>query len=341
MGLMTSEISARHLVPVCRQMATSYDAGLPILRTLEMLGTGARDSRSRQVFQEMAADIRQGSTLGDAARRQNKYLPRFFIELLHSGETGGRLDVMLRDLAEYYEDRLVMQRKIVGAMVYPAIQLAAAWFLGTFSLGIIGKLNAESMEPFSLDRYFAEYAAMQGLAMGLFAAAFVAIVVLSRMGVIRWGRGMVLNKIWPLSVVSRKFSLARFFRSMSLLIGSGMNMKSCIANSAAIAGNAAIERDLLQAIPKVAEGHTLVEAFAGCRSLTPLARDMLAVGEQSGNLEGSLKKVSDYHLDEAQHAVNVATKIMGTGIVLAVALVVGYIVISFYSKYFGMLNSIG
>lgn len=340
MGLMTTEISARHLVPICRQMATSYDAGLPILRTLEMMADNAKNSRSKQVFRDMAGDIRQGATLGEAARRQQKYLPRFFIELLHSGELGGRLDIMLRDLAEYYEDRLAMQRTIVGAMVYPALQLAAAWFLGTFSLGIIGKINLDTGEPFSLDRYFTEYLTFQGFATGSFALVVVGIIVLARLGLIRWSSGLVLHHIWPLNTVSRKFSLARFFRSFSLLVGSGMNMKSCIANAAAITGNPYIEKDLLKAIPRVADGHTLVEAFSGCRSLTPLAREMIEVGERSGNLEGSLRKVSEYHLEEGRHAVNVATKILGVGIVLAVGLTVGYIIISFYSKYFSMLDGI-
>lgn len=340
MGLMTAEISAKHLVPLCRQMATSYDAGLPIIRTLEMMSHNTRDPRAKQVFRAMAEDTKQGATLGEAARRQEKYLPRFFIELLHSGELGGRLDVMLHDLANYYEDRLAMQRKIVGALVYPALQLGAAWYLGTFSLGLVGKINLSAREPFNLGNYFSQYLMFQGLATGLFALAILAIILLSRLGVINWSWGLVLNYIWPLNTVNKKFGLARFFRSFSLLVGSGMNIQSCIANAAAIAGNPWIEKDLKQAIPKVAAGHTLVESFAGCRSLTPLARDMLEVGERSGNLEASLRKVSDYHLEEGRHAVTVATKILGVVIVLGVGAVVAFVVISFYSSYAGLYNGI-
>lgn len=340
MGLMTSEISSRHLVPLCRQMATSYDAGIPIIRTLDLMADNARDSRSKQVFRSMADDARNGATLGEAARRQQKYLPRFFIELLHSGELGGRLDVMLHDMADYYEDRLAMQRKIVGAMVYPALQLTAAWFLGTFALGLIGRLNLDSGEAISISGYINEYLLFQGLAMAILAAVVIGIIVLSRLGLISWSWGLILNYMWPLSNVARKFSLARFFRGFSLLIGSGMNIKSCITNAAAISGNAYIEKDLLQAVPRVAEGATLVEAFAPCRTLTPVAREMLLVGEHSGNLEQSLRKVSEYHLEEGRHAVQVASKIMGVLIVLAVGGLVGAIIISFYSKYFSMLDSI-
>ncbi len=340
MGLMTAEISAKHLVPLCRQMATSYDAGLPIIRTLEMMSDNAKDSRSKQVFRAMAEDAKQGATLGEAARRQKKYLPKFFIELLHSGELGGRLDVMLHDLASYYEDRLAMQRKIVGALVYPAIQLGAAWYLGTFSLGLIGRMNLNAAEPFNLGDYFNQYFMFQGFATGTFALVIIATIVLSRLGVINWSWGLILNYIWPLNTVNKKFGLARFFRSFSLLVGSGMNIQSCIANAAAISGNPWIEKDLKKAIPMVAAGHSLVESFAGCKSLTPLAREMLEVGERSGNLEVSLRKVSDYHLEEGRHAVGIATKILGVLIVLGVGGTIGYVIISFYTQYFSMLDSI-
>ncbi|MCF6284897.1 MAG: type II secretion system F family protein [Candidatus Hydrogenedentes bacterium] len=340
MGLMTSEISSKTLVPLCRQMATSYDAGLPIVRTLELMSDNARESRAKQVFRAMAEDTRNGMTLGEAARKHKKYLPKFFIELLHSGEMGGRLDVMLRDMADYYEDRLSMQRKIVGAMVYPIIQLSAAWFLGTFSLGLLGKINLDSGQAFDIGRYFTEYFRFQGIAMAVVAVVVIVIVVLSRLGVLKFSFGLVLSYIWPINIVNRKFSLARFFRSFSLLLGSGMNLKSCIGNAAAISGNPRMEKDLLTAIPRIANGATLVEAFAPCRSLTPVAREMLEVGEQSGNLEVSLQKVADYHLEEGRHVMGVATKISGVAITLAIGGLIGYIIIKFYSNYFSMLDSI-
>tara|TARA_R110001592_G_scaffold139433_2_gene359392 strand:- start:916 stop:1944 length:1029 start_codon:yes stop_codon:yes gene_type:complete len=340
MGLMTSEISAKQLVPLCRQMATSYDAGLPIVRTLELMSENSRESRAKQVFRDMAADARNGSTLSDAARKQQKYLPRFFIELLHSGELGGRLDIMLRDLADYYEDRLSMQRKIVGSMVYPMIQLTAAWFLGTFALGLIGSINLDSRKPFDLGEYFDGYFRFQGISMLVLAAILLTLFILSRLGVLRFGFGTLISYVWPLNVVNKKFSLARFFRSFALLVGSGMNIKSCIGNAAAISGNARMERDLLTAIPRVGEGATLVEAFAPCRSLSPMAREMLEVGERSGNLEASLQKVAQYHLEEGQHAMGIATKVMSTLIGLAMGGLVGYIVISYFSQYYKMLDSI-
>ncbi len=341
MGLFSSEISTKTMVPLCRQLATAYDAGIPILRSFEMVTNQSRDRRVKRVITDMSDDIKRGSTLGDASRAQSKYLPRFFIELIATGEHGGRLDIMLRDLADYFEDRLSIQREIRRALTYPAIQLMMAWFLGSFALMMIGSLDINSTEAPNLEAMFQKYAVLQVRAMIVAALVFAGCVVLARLGIFGWVWGAGATYIWPFSKVTQKFGLARFFRSMSLLTGSGLRIDYCIHSSAAVTANPYMQRDLLKAVPMVKEGASLVESFSQSRHLTPTAREMILVGEQSGNLEGSFQKVSQMHLEEASHAVSVMVRIMNVAIVLAVALVIGYVIISFYTKYFGMLDELG
>ncbi len=344
MGLFSSQISLKKVVPLCRQLATSYDAGIPILRGLEIVGRQNGDKRIRQVMEEMGDSIKNGGTLGDAVRAQRRYLPPFFVELLATGETGGKLDVMLRDLAQYYEDRLEMQRQIVRSMILPGIQLAAAWYIGMFALMLIGRLSTlfknDGRGGFDLMQFFYEYAIFQAKATLVFAVIFAGCVVLSRMGLFGYVWGLFTTHVWPLSPVTRRFGLARFFRSMSLLLGAGMRVDHCIINSAAITANPYMEKDLLKAVPLVREGHSLEEAFAATRFLTPTAREMVVIGEQSGQLEQAFRKVSEYHLEEAQHAVAIATRVLGVLILLLVAGVVGYVIISFYMMYFGMVGDL-
>ncbi len=338
MGLFSPQVPTKTMVPVCRQMATSYDAGIPILRTLEILTQEQRNRKLRQVLENMGTAIQKGSTLGEAALAQKTFLPPLFIKLLAVGERGGRLDAMLRDLADYFEDRLEIQRSVRRAMVGPGIRLAAAWFLGLFSLRLVNELAgmADQTEPFNLTAFFKEYFVFQAYAMLLFGTAAVGCIVLARMGLFGWVSGAVTTHVWPLSLVTRRFALARFFRTMSLLIGGGLRIDQCITESAEVVQNPYIRKDLTQAAPKVQEGVTLVEAFRDCRYLTPTAREMLVVGEESGSLEESLRKLSEYHLDEANQAVSVATKFLSTAIILAVAALFAYIVISFFSTYIGM-----
>ena len=337
MGLFSPQLSTKTMVPVCRQLATTYEAGIPILKGLELVSEQSGDKTAREVLRQMKENIQNGATLGESARQHRKHLPPFFIELLASGEAGGRLDLMLRDLAQYFEDRQTMIRRFIGAMVYPCIQLTLAWFLGTFALGLVGQLDVMSGTPFSFETYLTSYAKFQAKALLIFGLVVLLLAGLSYVGVLRWISGWLSNVVWPLRPISRRFALARFFRSMSLLVGSGMNIKSCVQNSAAITMNPYMQRDLLQAVPPLANGATLVEAFACTRYLTQVSREMIMVGEETGNLEGSLRKVSEYHLEEATHQVQVLTRIMGVLLLLAVAGIVGFVVISFYAKlYSGM-----
>ncbi|MBI5091590.1 MAG: type II secretion system F family protein [Candidatus Hydrogenedentes bacterium] len=346
MGLYSTQVSAKKLVPLCRQLATSYDAGIPIMKSLDLVASGYNDRQVRDLLRAMRNDLGNGATLAEAAQSQSKYLPSFFIQLLASGERGGKLDVMLNDLANYFEDRLKMQREYKRLMTYPCIQVGAAWFLGTFGLGLVGKIKdmfgPRASGEIDIFAYINEYLRFQGKALVVFAVVFAISVILSRMGVFRWISGAVSTFIWPIASVTRKFALARFFRSMSLLIGSGLHLPRCIESAAAITANPYIERDLLKSVPIVQQGHTLVEAFADSRYMNATAREMLFVGEQSGQLETTLRKVSEYMFAEATHAVQFMTKVFSQVIGLAVGVLIGYIVITFWvTLYGGMLDGLG
>lgn len=329
MPRLTAPISTRDLVPLCRQLATSYDAGIPIVRSLALVRDGARSPRARRVLASMEAAIRDGASLGEAAAAQAGALPPFLVNLLAAGERGGRLDVMLRDLADYYEDAQRMRRQIIGALTYPAIQLVAAWFLGTFSLGLVGRMGRDD---FRLNDYFLDYLAFQGVAVAVFAGVLGVSWGLSRAGVWHGLWQWTANNVWPLKGVMRKFALARFFRSLALLVASGLGIRECVAAAAASTANPQVERDLLRALPAIGQGATLVEAFAATRTLTPMAREMLAVGEASGRLDHQLQKCAQFHLEEGTAAVHAAARVMRVLITLAVGAVIGYIVISFYAS---------
>ena len=346
MGLFSPQISTKRMVPLCRQLSTAFDAGIPIIQTFEHVASQARDLRVRRVLQKMADDLRHGATLSEAAYAQRQYFSPFFVQLLASGERGGRLDIMLRDLAQYFEDRLAMQRQIRSMMIIPVVYLMAAWYLGTFSLGLLDVVRdafkGSGGGTAGVFAYFDRYAAFQARAHIVFLVIFIVIVLLARAGLFKYISGALTTFVWPISIVTQKFALARFFRSFALLLGSGLSITKCIESAAAVTANPYIEQGLLKAVPEVREGATLVQAFDSTRQLTATAREMLLVGEQSGNLETSMKKISEYHLAEATEATAMATRVFGFVIFAAVACLIGYIVISFYSNlYGGMMDELG
>ena len=338
MGIFSTKLSAKTLAPLCRQLAASYGAGIPITRSLELVSQTSGNKQVRFVLLSMEQAIQRGATLSQAARAQRRYLPDLLIELIAVGETGGRLDIVFRDLAAYYEDRVAIQRVVVGKLAYPAFLLVAAWFLGTFSLMLMSRLGNKG---FTLEGYLAYYVRFHVAALFVYGVLFAGCVALSRFGIPQriWGAFSIYA--WPISAVARRFAMARFFRSLSLMIACGVPFSHAIEKSAGAAGNPLIAADLVKAIPHVLAGRTLVEAFAGSEFFTPVARQMLLVGEQSGKLDEQLSKLAQYQNDEAVHAVNIATRLGEVLITLIVSCVVGYVVISFYSSYLGKLSSIG
>ena len=169
---------------ICRQLATMYNAGIPLLQALSLAAERGVSARARVLLQRMARFIREGASLAEAAAREERVLPELFVEVVAAGEKGGRLDVLLRDLAQYYERMHGMKRSVISSLVYPGLQLASAWFLGTFALGIvksIGGILHGSGGRFSMNAYLLSYLRFQGIALFLLLLG-VAVLVSCRAG---------------------------------------------------------------------------------------------------------------------------------------------------------------
>ena len=338
MGLFSTQLSTKTLVPLCRQMATAYGAGLPILRSLDLVRETTRNNRVKEMLADIRLRIVNGDTLANAVRAQDKLLPNMLVELWSTGEMGGKLDIVLRDLANYYEDKQAMTRAIIAKAAYPICLLIAAWFIGTFALTLVKQLNFES--KVNLGDYVSNYGAFQFRCGVKFAVLVVLCIILSRLGVLPWIWGAFTTHIWPLSAVTRRFAQARFFRCLSLLLSSGVSITRSVERAAATTSNPYIQQDFLKVIPVLSDGGTLVDAFSHAQYLSPMAREMLRVGEESGDVEGQLRKVAQYQMDEATHAVNIATRVGEVAIAMFVFGIVGFVIISFWSNYFKMFDEI-
>ncbi len=339
MGILSSKLSARTMAPLCRELATTYGAGIPLLKTLRLASEHKGPLKVRGMLQRMEMAIQNGSTLTQAAKAEQTLLPEMFIEVIAAGEMGGRLDILLNDLADYYENTWKMQRSAMSAMVYPLLQLISAWFLGTFALGLIRNLDPSATGRFDLNAYVASYATFQAAALLVGGACAVVLIGMARLGMLRMPWTLFKTVVFPVRLIANKFAMARFFRTLALLIGAGLNIRQCVERSAAVTLNPLMERDLLRSLPTIMRGGTLTEAFAGSRYINRVGQEMIAVGEQSGQLDATLRKVADYYYDEAQAAVNAATRLLFVATVLAVGVIVGAIVIYFYAGLYGSLLS--
>ncbi len=333
-------IPLKVMAVVCRELGHAYDAGIPLVQACRLVSQNARQGTVRHVFSDIANRIERGSTLAEAIAAHDAVFPPLFRVVLSAGEKGGHLDKMLYELADYFDSQVELRRTITSMMALPVLQLIAAWYLGTFALGLIRNLHFDARTPFQLRAYVEAYLRFQGVVTLIVAGALFALYWARRLPQLSaWFNGLS-SLFLRINPIAKRLALARFFRSMALLTRSGLSIRQCIQQSAATTGFRGMEEDLRRAELGVAKGATLREAFGACKTLTPLDREMISVGETSGKLDEAFRKAAEYHFAAAQHATAIALRVANVLVILCVGAVVGYVVISFYASYFNILNSI-
>jgi len=322
------------MVPFCRHLATSHGAGIPILRSFDLVTRQSRDGRLKRVVSRMADSITAGSTLEQAAREQARYLPRFFVELVGAGEIGGRLEEIFDQLAKYYERMADLARRIRGRLIYPV-------FLVIFLIIVVNFMSALSQASTEFGVDFTKLGRVfvhnMGRLLLILGCALVVLVALSRAGLLGWVVGLISTFVWPLSPLTRKLALSRFTRSLGLLLRSGVPVTEALHKAAATTNNPYIERSLLRCMPAIESGGSLSMALSGCRYLSDMAREMIYSGEESGRLDQHLEKIADLHEAEAMQAAKNLVVVVGVLIYLAVAAAIGSFVIRFWVGYFNNL----
>jgi type IV pilus assembly protein PilC len=332
--VFSPKLSLRTMVPFCRHLATSHAAGIPILRSLELVTRQTRDARLKRVVSRMAESITAGSTLEQAAREQSRYLPRFFIELVGAGEIGGRLDEIFDQLANYYERMADLVRRIRGKFVYPIFLLVFLVLVSNFMAALSASSTEYGVDFTKLGRVFAYN--MGRLALYVM-GAFVVLVILSRMGLLGWVAGAISTFVWPLAPVTRKLALSRFTRALGLLLRSGVPVTEAVYKAAAATNNPYIERSLLRCVPAIQAGESVSTALSACPYLSEMAREMLYSGEESGKLDQHLEKIADIHEAEAMQSSKNLVVVMGVLVLVLAATAIGIFVIRFWMAYYGAL----
>jgi type IV pilus assembly protein PilC len=301
---------------------------------MEIIARQTRDNRLKRIVFRMAESIRGGSTLEEAARRESKYLPRFFVELVGAGEMGGRLDEIFDNLATYYERTYLFVRQIVTSLIYPGMQLLVFFLVAT----LMGALNTcMSEQGLNVDELIRVYLGMLGRSLLVGLIVLVVAIVLARAGLLKWVAALFSTFVWPVAPVIRKSALARFARSLGLLVRSGVPITEAVRKAAATTSNPYIERSLLQCVPAIQAGNSVSSALSKCPYLSEMARELIYTGEESGKLDFHLAKIAEIHEDEAVQAARVLVRVAGILILLAIAVLVGWFVIRFYVGYFNSL----
>jgi type II secretory pathway component PulF len=328
---LAGKIKLKSLANFSKQAAVTLRSGLTLSRALPLISRGSRDRRLKGALAGIQDDITQGLTLTDALRKRRRMFPPMFVELVAAGETSGRLEEVFSRLALYFDARLRIKRTVIRASVYPAILLIMAF--SVLSLILI---------LFSSDKV-ATATSLASTASLVITACIGSYIFFGRTDLGRGIRDRILVSVPVVRSITLKLCMARFSRSLAMQIESAVPMTEALERAASVSGNEAVANNLRRMSEPVRQGGSLTEAMKESTLVTPVVREVLMVGEETGSFTDSLERVADIYEDEAQLFLESLPKFITPVVVIIVGFVVVYLFyIVYYVHYLKpLLDSIG
>lgn len=332
------------------KLSALVDSGIPIVRSLDLLTSQQKDRLFQRALQTISRDVNEGSSLGTAMRQWPKVFDRLSIAMVEAGEAGGVLDETLKRLATLLENNARLQNQIRGAMGYPltVLTIAVSVFLGmtiflipTFA-GIFKDLGAD-LPPFTQ-----MMVNLSGLLRSSFSLVLVVVLALLVLLFRRYyatapGRHRVdglLLKMPLFGDLIQKTSTAQFCRTLSSLTRAGVPILISLEIVRETADNALISSAILSARQDVLEGIPISAAIASKGIFPDMAVSMLAIGEESGELDSMLSKVADFYEDEVSTTIKTLTSMIEPAMIVVVGGIVGSILLSMYLPMFSVFDQI-
>lgn len=344
-----AKMKPKALVVFSRQFATMIDAGIPILRCLEILASQTKDVALREAVERVTVDVKGGMTLNEAMAKHPAVFSNLYVNMIRAAELGGILDVILDRLSGFLEYEAEIRSKIKGAMMYPVLVLCFSvlmlFALFTFVLpkfkDIFKGMNVEL--PFLTKMLFSIGDFMQSYWWTLFLLFGGFVVALKMWGKTPKGRYQLdffKLKMPLIGELSLKMSVARFCRTFGTLINAGVPMM----RSLEIVGETLNNGLLIQAIDEtrvsIREGNRLSAPLAASGLFPSMVTQMIDVGEESGRLSEMLVKVGDFYDSEVESTVKGLTSMIEPMLIIFLGCVVGFIAISVMTPIFSIVNSV-
>ena len=346
----SKKVPAKNLAIFTRQFSVMIDAGLPLVQCLEILGEQESDKNFSRIILETRASVEGGSGLADAMRRHPGAFDPLFTNMMAAGEAGGILDTILTRLATYIEKNVKLRGQIKAAMTYPiavitiaAIVVAAIlWKVIPTFADLFAGLGAELPLPTLI--VIALSNSLVTLGPLVIVIGFALTFAFRQVYATDKGRLVVdgiLLKTPVLGMILRKVAVARFCRTLSTLLGSGVPILEGLEITAKTAGNAVIEAAVMTTRSAIERGETVSAPLRDTKVFPAMVTQMINVGEATGALDTMLEKVADFYEEEVDTAVAGMLTLMEPVMIAFLGVLVGGIVIAMYLPIFGLISEMG
>ncbi len=343
-------VPSKNLAIFTRQFSVMIDAGLPLVQCLEILGEQEEDKNFSQIILETRASIESGSGLADAMRKHPGAFDPLFTNMIAAGEAGGILDTILTRLATYIEKNVKLKGQVKSAMTYPIAVITIAvvvvgailWKVIPTFADLFEGLGAELPLPTRIVIALSNSL----VTLGPFVILIGAAILFSFRQFYATDKGLrvvdgVLLKTPVLGTILRKVAVARFCRTLSTLIGSGVPILEGLEITAKTAGNSIIEDAVMTTRSAIERGETLAAPLRDTKVFPSMVTQMINVGEATGALDTMLAKVADFYEDEVDTAVAGMLTLMEPLMIAFLGVLMGGIVIAMYLPIFGLISQMG
>jgi type IV pilus assembly protein PilC len=348
-GLKARSVNAKNLAVFTRQFSVMIDAGLPLVQCLEILGTQEEDKRFSQTILATRGDVEAGMALADAMKRHPKTFDSLFTNMIAAGEAGGILDTILKRLATYIEKAVKLKSQVESAMIYPVAVIVIAVVVVTVILwkviptfaSLFAGLGAELPLPTRVVIAMSNGVVlfMPYIIVALIASAFGFRTYYATEGGRRAIDGMTL-KLPILGMLMRKIAVARFCRTLSTLLASGVSILDALDITAKTAGNAIVEASIVTTRQSIERGETIAQPLRETGVFPSMVVQMIGVGEATGALDTMLGKIADFYEEEVDIAVAGLLTLLEPVMIAVLGGVVGGIVIAMYMPIFGLISQL-
>lgn len=342
-------ITERDVVVFTRTFATMVDAGLPLVQCLEILAEQTENPRFSKAIQDIGQSVESGSTYADALRKHPKIFDDLYCNMVEAGETGGILDTILNRLAGYMEKSISLKRQVRSALVYPSVIVAVALGVVVFLMyavvptfeEIFTSLGATLPLPTQITIAMSKFVQKNVVLLG--ALLIGAVIGFRYLRKTEKGLKMtdaMLLKMPVFGLLLRKVAVAKFTRTLSTLIASGVPILEGLEITAKTSGNKIIEDAILKTRVSISEGKTISEPLAATEVFPPMVTQMIAVGETTGALDSMLEKIADFYDEEVDITVQNLTQLLEPAMMVFLGVSVGFIVISMYMPMFSLVGEL-
>jgi len=347
---LVKRVKAQELTIMTRQLATMISSGMTLLRAFYVLEEQIENKLLRETVGAVREDIESGLSFSEALGKHPKIFSPLYVAMVRAGEAGGVLEQSLERVAEQLEKDDSLRRQVKSAMAYPTVVLSFALcvllgliafivpvFVGVFKdfggeLPMITKLTV-NMSKFVTGQWYI-----------LIAATVGGVVGFKKWRKSSWGRPqwdrLRLRIPWKIGQTVQKIALARWSRTFSALYSAGVPIMQAIEVTGQTAGNAVVEEAMEAVIESVKSGGSIAAPLKEAPVFPAMVAQMIAVGEETGNLDTMMSKVADFYEDEVSAAIKALTSILEPVMIVFVGGIVGFIVVAMYMPMFKVYDAI-